>query len=91
LFADPAWDILLALYAAKIGQRKLSVTSACAAAGVPQTTALRWLTSLENKGFVIRSADPLDGRRFFVELSSSSKSSLDAYFLSRGGAVAIVY
>jgi DNA-binding MarR family transcriptional regulator len=90
LFADPAWDILLALYAAKLSQRKLSVTSVCAATVVRQSTALRWLTALENMGLIIRSADPLDGRRYFVELSISCAASMDAYFGSLGVGVAVV-
>jgi hypothetical protein len=43
LFADPAWDILLDLFAASIERRPVSVSSACVAAAVPPTTALRWI------------------------------------------------
>src|SRR5437762_5630979 len=42
LFADPAWDILLELYAAELGQRRLSVSSLGLCAAIPATTALRW-------------------------------------------------
>lgn len=41
LFADPAWDILLDLTAARIEQKRVSVSSLCIAAAVPSTTALR--------------------------------------------------
>jgi hypothetical protein len=40
LFADPAWDMLLDLYAAEIEEQPVSVTSACIAAAAPATTAL---------------------------------------------------
>src|SRR3954451_9357535 len=39
LFADPAWDVLLELYAAQIGQYRISVSSLCIGAAVPPTTA----------------------------------------------------
>jgi hypothetical protein len=44
LFADPAWDILLDLAAARIDGRMVAVSSLCIAAAVPATTALRWIT-----------------------------------------------
>jgi DNA-binding MarR family transcriptional regulator len=80
LFADPAWDILLELYAAELGQQRLSVTSLCAGAAVPGTTALRWITQLERKGYINRCPDPLDGRRFFVSLSSDGLRAMEDYF-----------
>jgi hypothetical protein len=36
LFADPAWDILLDLYAARLEQQRVAVSSLCIAAAVPQ-------------------------------------------------------
>lgn len=65
LFADPAWDMLLELYAAELGQQRISTGRLCVAAAVPTTTALRWISTLENKGLVERKADPFDGRRFY--------------------------
>jgi len=80
LFADPAWDILLDLYRAHLAQQRISVTSVCFGAGVPVSTALRWLNALEERGLARRSQDPLDGRRFFVELTHSGVSAMAAYF-----------
>ena len=68
LFADPAWDILLELYASSLGQYRMSVSSLCAGAGVPATTALRWINHLEEKGLISRRPDPTDGRRCFIML-----------------------
>ena len=42
LFADPAWDIMLDLFAARIEGKDITVSSAGIAACVPPTTALRW-------------------------------------------------
>jgi DNA-binding MarR family transcriptional regulator len=80
LFADPAWDILLELYAAALGQYRVSVTSVCAGAAVPSTTALRWIKHLEDEGLINRRADPTDGRRQFLELSATGIEGMSAYF-----------
>lgn len=80
MFADPAWDILLDLYLAEIEQRRTVVSSLCAAAYVPATTALRWITSLVNRGMLTRRADPLDRRRVFVELTPKASDCMRCYF-----------
>ncbi len=80
LFADPAWDMLLELYAAELGQQRISVGSLCAGAAVPPTTALRWISTLESKGLIERRADPLDGRRFHLSLSTLGLKAMEGYF-----------
>ena len=80
LFADPAWDMLLELYAARLGQQKISVGSLCSAAAVPGTTALRWITMLETRGLIERKADPMDGRRFHLSLSDAGLDRMARYF-----------
>lgn len=80
LFADPAWDIMLDLFEAELEQRRVSVTSACIASQVPPTTGLRWLQTLEQRGLVVRNGDPLDARRFFVELTPSARTALRRWF-----------
>lgn len=72
LFADPAWDVLLDLFVAKIDGKRISTSSACIAACVPPTTALRWLTALETEGMLTKLADPSDRRRTFVEITSTA-------------------
>lgn len=69
LFADPAWDILLDLMAARLEGKSVSVSSLCIAAAVPPTTALRWIRQLTDRGLLVRHADPQDGRRIFIALS----------------------
>jgi DNA-binding MarR family transcriptional regulator len=89
LFADPAWDILLDLYRAHLAQQRISVTSVCFGAGVPVSTALRWLNALAERNLARRSQDPLDGRRFFVELTHSGVSAMAGYFAANGRPFAI--
>lgn len=70
LFADPAWDVLLDLFACANEEKAVTVTDACIAANVPATTALRWVSKLEDCGLLRRSIDPGDGRRIHLELTA---------------------
>jgi DNA-binding MarR family transcriptional regulator len=79
LFADPAWDMLLDLMAARLDRQRVAVSSLCIAAAVPATTALRWIKTLTDHGLFVRVADPQDGRRVFIELSEQAASQLGAY------------
>jgi hypothetical protein len=72
LFGEPAWDILLDLFISAKQRKRVAVTSACIGAAVPNTTALRWLSVLEEKGLVVREADSNDARRMFVRLSADA-------------------
>jgi hypothetical protein len=81
LFADPAWDILLDLLHAELAQHRMSISSLCIAAGVPTTTALRWITNMVNQGLLLRRPDPRDGRRVFIELCPDVSGTLRRYFV----------
>jgi hypothetical protein len=80
LFADPAWDMLLDLLAARLEQERVSVSSLCIASAVPPTTALRWIRTLTDKGIVRRQADPQDGRRVFIALTEETAEALTRWF-----------
>ncbi|MGQ0590785.1 MAG: hypothetical protein ACT4N8_14870 [Sphingosinicella sp.] len=82
LFADPAWDMLLDLMAARLERKRVAVSSLCIAAAVPATTALRWIKVLTDRGLFVRSADPQDGRRVYIELSDETARALAAYLLA---------
>ena len=82
LFADPAWDMLLDLMAARVERQRVAVSSLCIAAAVPPTTALRWIKGLCDQGLFVRVADPEDGRRVFIELSSETAARMEAYLRS---------
>lgn len=79
LFADPAWDMLLDLLAARLAGERVAVSSLCIAAAVPPTTALRWIKTLCEHGMFVRSADPQDGRRVFIALADEAAAGLEAY------------
>ena len=80
LFADPAWDMLLELYACHLGQQRISVTSLCAGAAVPATTALRWIAALQAKDLVERRRDPIDARRYFISLTDAGLDAIEGFF-----------
>lgn len=79
LFADPAWDMMLDLMAARLERRQVAVSSLCIAAAVPPTTALRWIKTLTEAGVFARTADPQDGRRIYVELTEATAAAFQAY------------
>ena len=79
LFADPAWDMLLDLMAARLEHLRVAVSSLCIAAAVPPTTALRWIKTMTDNGLFVRVADPADGRRVFIALSDGAAAGMAAY------------
>jgi hypothetical protein len=80
LFADPAWDMLLDLTAARVEHTRVSVTSLCLASGVPPTTALRWVSQMMTAGLLERMDDETDRRRAFITLSEKAVSAMARYF-----------
>ncbi|MGE3395982.1 MAG: winged helix DNA-binding protein [Sphingomonas sp.] len=89
LFADPAWDMLLDLMAARLEGAPVAVSSLCIAAAVPATTALRWVKALTDRGLFVRVADPHDRRRVFIVLSDDTVRALASYLRAVGRAGAL--
>lgn len=84
LFADPAWDMLLDLTAARVEHNRVSVTSLCIASGVPPTTALRWISQLTDAGLLERVEDDTDRRRAFIQLTDKASDAMARYFGEMG-------
>ena len=82
LFEDPAWDMLLDLYAAELEGKRVSVTSLCIAAGVAPTTALRWISKMTEMALLIRHPDLDDRRRAFMTLSPPASEAMRAYMMA---------
>lgn len=80
LFSDPAWDMLLTLYAAHLGQTRLSIGSLCRTGGVAGTTGLRWIALFEKEGLAARRNDPLDGRRVYIEITTKGLAAMNGCF-----------
>ena len=82
LFADPAWDMLLDLFAARLEGKRVAISSLCVAAAVPPTTALRWINSLEVRGYIRRVPDDTDARRRLVELTEEAAEKVEATLIT---------
>lgn len=80
LFADPIWDMMLDLYSASRRDQLRTVTNACIAADVPQTTGLRHIEKLTQCGLAIRHSHLKDRRMIGVELTSVGVSAMEAMF-----------
>lgn len=76
LFGEGAWSVLLDLFVSEQHGRKVSTTSACIAADVPGTTALRWLDVLESKGLIKRTSAERDKRVRYVSLTVEARRAL---------------
>lgn len=85
LFADPVWDMMLDLLAARLEERAVRTSSLCIAAGVPGTTALRWIRELTERGLFVRVADPQDGRGVLIQLSDDTAERLLAHLAVSAG------
>lgn len=84
LFADPAWDMLLDLTAARAEHTRVSVTSLCIASGVPPTTALRWIAQMKEAGLIDRVKDEADKRRAFITLTDKAADAMARFFAELG-------
>jgi hypothetical protein len=85
LFGEPAWDILLDLFASESEGKPVSISSACLAAAVPMTTALRWVARLEEERLIERRATG-DRRRINVQLTPSGRERVERIVVAMAGA-----
>jgi DNA-binding MarR family transcriptional regulator len=79
---DPHWLMMLELFIAAEEQRLVSVSSLCMAAGVPSTTALRYVRTLEDKGIFARTVHPKDRRICHIQLSADARRQMERYLAS---------
>ncbi len=79
LYATPAWDMLLDLYANE-QRRPISLTSLCLASNTPERTALRTIDALVKQNLLVRKPDTRDRRRTNIQLSPRAVRMLNGYF-----------
>ncbi|MGE5563233.1 MAG: hypothetical protein ACM3ZV_07970 [Bacillota bacterium] len=77
LFADPAWDILLELFAAALGNRRMTLGDLAPIA--PKSTLARWIAALEERQLVECAVDPLRPDRFWIALSRDCAARMAAF------------
>ena len=80
LFSDPAWDVLLELYARDLEEQPVNISRLTAAVPVAATTTLRWLDRLEEEALITRRGDDRHAKRIFIALSQYGRSLMDRYF-----------
>ena len=81
LFSDPAWDILLQLFAAKLRGHKLRLAEV--AADVPSSTLARWATLLQERGLISCAADAVTPSILWIALSPSGAAKMSKLFATR--------
>jgi hypothetical protein len=77
-FGEPAWDIILDLVISESRNKRVSIKDAIIASCAPSTTALRWLSVLEEHGVIQRFRDVTDARRTFIELTPLGREKVRA-------------
>lgn len=80
LFDDLAWDILLQLYAARLGNRKMRLADLGDIA--PTSTLARWTAVLEERELVSCGLDALRPCDMWIELSNAGEAKMARLFRS---------
>ncbi|MES2290343.1 MAG: hypothetical protein V4530_11460 [Pseudomonadota bacterium] len=80
IFGEPAWEILLDLFIGRAKERKTSSTSAAIASRAPMTTALRYLSILEEHGLIIKRTAEHDLRVHYVQLTDDAYQAIIEMF-----------
>jgi DNA-binding MarR family transcriptional regulator len=81
LFAEPGWEMLLALYSANAAGIRMSVSNLCRMSKGPPSTAVRWVDRLESLKLITRHKSLRDGRVFFVELTPDAHQRVEDYLI----------
>lgn len=80
LFDDLAWDILLQLYAASLGNRKIRLSDLDDIA--PKSTLARWTSVLEERGLVSCGLDAFKPCNMWIELTNAGEAKMARLFRS---------
>jgi hypothetical protein len=78
LFGEPAWEILLDLFIATAEGKSISVSSACIGSAGPPTTALRYLSAMDEQCLVERFKHKSDARVIHVRLTDTAMKKMGA-------------
>jgi DNA-binding MarR family transcriptional regulator len=77
---EPAWDIMLELYAFEILQHQPTGVELTGRINLPVSTALRWLKALEADDLVESNLHPHTQALVWVGLTPKGSDAMDAYF-----------
>lgn len=79
MFLNPGWNIMLELFIAGEEGRNVTIKSACVAACVPQSTALRHIAHLIDVRLAVRAQHPSDARSAYLKLSERGRTKIVAF------------
>jgi DNA-binding MarR family transcriptional regulator len=79
LFHEPAWDMLLALFAMREERLPINVKTLVSFSEAPVTTSQRWIDHLYKLNLINRVTDPVDRRRIEISLSENGNEAMSAY------------
>ncbi len=79
MMGDPAFDMLLDLFVAQEESVDISVSSLCYGTCLPQTTALRWVKIMVDRGMILRKSDTNDKRRVYLLLAPQTRLGMIRY------------
>jgi DNA-binding MarR family transcriptional regulator len=79
MFGEPAWEMLLVLYASE-GSERYTISRLAESGDAARATALRWIEYLLKERLIERSPHPTDKRSFFVKLADKGRQALEGYF-----------
>jgi DNA-binding MarR family transcriptional regulator len=77
---EPAWDIMLELYAFEILRHQPTVAELTGRINVPVSTAIRWMKALETDDLIGSNLRPYTDALVWVGLTSKGSDAMDAYF-----------
>lgn len=75
LFSDPAWDVIMELYAAMLGKRRMSAADLAKAIGAPESVIERWIAALVDAGIVSTIGDAKEASSI-VELTEEGAAKM---------------
>jgi DNA-binding MarR family transcriptional regulator len=75
MLGEPAYEMLLRLY---VSAEPLTAARLADLAGVPHSSAVRWIDYLASKDLVTRDRHPRDRRATVIDLTLKGKETLDA-------------
>ena len=84
-FLNPGWNILLELFIAGEEGRNVTIKSACVAACVPQSTALRHIAHLIDIRLATRAQHPSDARSAYLKLTEPGRTKMVAFLTLSAG------
>lgn len=79
LLGEPVWEMLLDLFVCQANRKLVSVTSLCHASQSPATTALRYITLMEESGLVERIASDADRRVKYIRMTTKTFAAMSLY------------